>query len=96
MTDAVDSQQAGADAILNGDTVIVLFIEEASRNIFSTHDLGGWQPAEEQVGDILGSWVRGSVYTRKDGRTVYGYIYDAGSYGGAGMNRYGELVLDSR
>jgi hypothetical protein len=24
---------------------------------------------------------------------VYGYVYDAGSNGGSGMNRFGELVL---
>jgi hypothetical protein len=95
-TDAVDSQQAGADAILKGGTVYVLFIEESSRGIFSIHDNGGWQQAKPQVVNILGSWVRGNVYIRKDGMMVYGYIYDAGSYGGAGMNKFGELVLNGR
>lgn len=94
VTDAVDSQQAGADAILEGETVHVLFIDETSRSIFSTNDNGGWQSARPQVENILGSWVRGNVYTRKDGVRVYGYIYDAGSDGGAGMNRYKELVLN--
>jgi hypothetical protein len=93
VTDAVDSQQPGADATLDGETVYVLFIEESSQSIFSTHDNGGWQPAKLQVDNILGSWVRGNVYIRKDGVRVYGYIYDAGSDGGAGMNRFGELVL---
>ena len=96
VTDAVDSQQAGADAILEGDTVHVLFIEESSRSIFSVHDNGGWQHAKPQVENILGSWVRGNVYTRNDGVRVYGYIYDAGSDGGAGMNRYDELVLNGK
>ncbi len=96
VTDAVDSQQPGADAVLDGDTVHVLFIEESSRDIFSTHDKGGWQPPRLEVGNILGSWVRGNVYTRKDGSKVYGYVYDAGSDGGAGMNRFGELVLGGR
>ena len=96
VTDAVDSQQAGADAILDGDTVHVLFIGESSRSIFSIHDKDGWQPAMPQVENILGSWVRGNVYTREDGVRVYGYIYDAGSDGGAGMNRFGELVLNDR
>jgi hypothetical protein len=27
---------------------------------------------------------------------VYGYIYDAGSGGGAGMNRFGELILNAQ
>jgi hypothetical protein len=96
VTDAVDSQQAGADATLEDETVHVLFIEESSRSIFSIHDNGGWQNAKPQVENILGSWVRGNVYTRKDGLEVYGYVYDAGSYGGAGMNRFGELVLNDR
>jgi hypothetical protein len=91
--DAVDSQQPGADAVLDGRTVRVLFIEQSSRGIFSTHDEGGWQPSTLRVGDILGSWVRGNVFTRKDGVKVYGFVYDAGSDGGAGMNRYGEIVL---
>lgn len=90
---AVDSQQPGADAVLDGPTVRVLFIDQVTRQIFSTDDSGGWQPATLQVEKILGSWVRGNVYTRPDGVRVYGYIYDAGSDGGAGMNRFGELVL---
>jgi hypothetical protein len=96
ITDAVDSQQAGADAFLDGETVHVLFIDESSRSIFSTDDNGGWQPEELRVGNINGSWVRGSIYTRKDGKRVYGYIYDAGSDGGSGMNRFGEMVLNSK
>lgn len=93
---AVDSQQPGADAVLDGGTVHVLFIEQSSRSLFSTSDAGGWRPAALRVGGIFGSWVRGNVYTRRDGVRVYGYIYDAGSDGGAGMNRFGELVLDGR
>ncbi len=96
VTDAVDSQQAGADAVLDGATVHVLFIEESSHSIYTTHDSGGWQPPTLLVDKILGSWVRGSVYTRKDGVRVYGYVYDAGSDGGAGMNRFGELVLKEK
>lgn len=94
--DAVDSQQPGADAVLDGKRVRVMFIEQSSRRIFSTHDAGGWQSSILQVDDILGSWVRGSVYTRRDGVKVYGYVYDAGSDGGAGMNRFGEIVLSGR
>jgi hypothetical protein len=36
------------------------------------------------------------VYTRKDGARVYGCVYDAGSDGGAGMNRFVEFVLSSQ
>jgi hypothetical protein len=94
--DAVDSQQPAADAALDGETVRVLFVEDPSRRIFSTHDSGGWQPSILRVDNILGSWIRGTVYTRPDGRKVYGYIYDAGSEGGAGMNRFDEVVLTER
>ncbi len=90
---AVDSQQPGADAVLDDQTVHVLFIDEATRSIFSTNDSAGWQAPLLQVDRILGSWVRGNIYTRKDGAKVYGYVYDAGSDGGAGMNRFGEYVV---
>jgi hypothetical protein len=93
---AVDSQQPAADAVADGSTVRVLFIEPTSRSIFSTHDRGGWQPSVRRVDGILGSWVRGNIYPRRDGVRVYGYIYDAGSDGGAGMNRCAEIVLDER
>jgi hypothetical protein len=96
ITDAVDSQQPGADAVLDGRTVHVLLIAQSSRSIFSTHDRGGWQPPALRVDNILGSWIRGNVYTRKDGARVYGYIYDAGSDGGAGMNRFAEVVLSGQ
>jgi hypothetical protein len=94
--DAVDSQQPAADAALDGMTVRVLFVEQTSRSIFSTHDDGGWQPSTLRIDSILGSWIRGNVYTRSEGRKVHGYIYDAGSDGGAGMNRFGEIVLTVR
>ncbi len=90
----VDSQQAGADAVADGGTVHVLFIDEADGSIYSTNDSGGWQPATLQVDGIDAAWVRGNVYRRADGAKVYGYVYDAGSNGGAGFNRYGELPLD--
>ena len=93
VTDAVDSQQAGADAVLDGVTVNVLLIDVSSQSISSTNDKNCWQSTKLQVDNIKGSWVRGNVYTRKDGVKVYGYIYDAGSDGGAGMNRFNELIL---
>ena len=93
VTDAVDSQQPGADAVGDRGTVHLLFIEQTSRSIFSTQDTKGWQPSTLRIDNILGSWVRGNVYTRPDGRRVYGYVYDAGSHGGAGMNRFAEIIL---
>jgi hypothetical protein len=96
--DAVDSQQPAADAFADGATIHVLFVDESTRSLFSTRDSGRgqWQPPKREVGDIQGSWVRGTIYTRPDGTRVYGYIYDAGSKGGAGMNRFGEVVLNRR
>jgi hypothetical protein len=94
--DAVDSQQPAADAVVDGETVRVLFVEQSSRSIFSTHDHTGWQPSTLRVDNILGSWIRGNVYTRPDGKKVHGFIYDAGSDGGAGMNRFGEIALSGR
>ena len=88
---AVDSQQPGADAVLDGTTVHVLFIEEQSRAIFRTNDKSGWRPAKLVVDNILGSWVRGNTYARDDGTRVYGFVYDAGSYGGTGLNRFLEV-----
>jgi hypothetical protein len=96
ITDAVDSQQPGADVVLDGNMVHVSFIEQSSRSIFSTHDGGGWQGSTLRVDRILGSWLRGNVYTRKDGTRVYGFIYDAGSDGGAGMNRFSGINLGVR
>lgn len=93
---AVDSQQPGADVVADGETLHVLFIDQATRSIYSTSNAGGWQKSVLRVDKILGSWVRGNIYTRKDGSKVYGYIYDAGSDGGAGMNRFGEVVLTTR
>ncbi|MDA1068570.1 MAG: sialidase family protein [Verrucomicrobia bacterium] len=95
VTDAVDSQQPGADFVTDGGVLHVFFIDEDSRSIFATRgDAGGWQPAKLQVGNILGSWVRGNVYVRPDGVKVYGFVYDAGSDGGAGLNRFAEVELD--
>jgi hypothetical protein len=98
ITNAVDSQQPAADVVvdLETETVHVLFVEESTRSLFHTHDRGGWNEARVQVDGILGSWVRGQILTRRDGARVYGYVYDAGSFGGAGMNRYGEVPLGDR
>jgi hypothetical protein len=95
---AVDSQQAGADAIADGDDVHVLFIERGSGSIYYTRrDVeGGWLPSIRQVDGIRGSWVRGALLSRGTGPRAYGYVYDAGSSGGGGMNRFSQVLLEAR
>ena len=90
----VDSDQTGADAIAWGDSVHVLFIEADSGDLFHTWRQADshWQEAERLVDDATVQWVRGAVVETADG-PVYGYVYDAGSDGGSGMNRYGEVAL---
>lgn len=91
---AVDSQQPAADVVLDGEQLLVAFVEAGSRSIFTTRDGGGWQPSTLRVDRILGTWIRGQVYRRPDGVKVYAFVYDAGSDGGAGMNRFGSVILD--
>lgn len=94
---AVDADQTGADAIADGTTVHVLYIEEDSRHIFhtSTDGDGSWSPVSLQVEDVDAQWVRGTVLDRGESGKVLGYVYDAGSNGGSGMNRYEEISLDN-
>lgn len=96
---AVDSDQTGADAIAAGGSVHVLFIEENTGSIYHTRsdERGDWTPATLQVDGITGQWVRGRPLRRgADTPSVYGFVYDAGSNGGSGMNWYGEVPLDDR
>lgn len=93
---AVDSDQAGADAIADGSAVHVLFIEEDSGSIFHTRSAedGSFGPATLEVGDIRGQWVRGAPVTLDNGERRYGYVYDAGSDGGSGPVWYADLPLE--
>ncbi len=95
---AVDSDQTGADAIADGTNVHVLFIEEGSGSIFHTfrNEGGDWQPSELVVNDVQAQWIRGSLLTRSNREGVYGFVYDAGSNGGTGMNKFGVVPIDSR
>lgn len=97
ITDAVDSQQPAADLVLDGTTLHALFIDPETRSIHHTcrslAEGSTWRASRVVVDGILGSWVRGNVHTRRDGTRVYGFVYDAGSFGGAGMNRYGEIDI---
>ena len=93
---SVDSDQTGADAIADGNTVHVLFIEEESRIIFHTYSesAGNWTPATPQVEDVNAQWVRGAQLARGGKGSVYGYVYDAGADGGSGKSRYGNVKLE--
>ncbi len=95
---AVDSDQAGADAIAHGGAIHVLFIEQGTGRIFYTRsdEAGVWQPATLQEDGINAQWIRGMPITRRDGTSVYGYVYDAGSDGGSGMNRFAWVPLGGR
>ena len=95
---AVDSDQTGADAVSYGREVHVLFIEQGTGSIFHTYSdaSGMWQSAERVVDGVEAQWVRGTVLTQDDGGDVYGFVYDAGSQGGSGLNRYAEVPLEGR
>lgn len=95
VTNAADSEQAGADAVAFGSSVQVLFIEDGTGRIYHTYrEAGGnWQEATLEVDEVDALWVRGQVIKKSDSGAIYGYVYDAGSYGGSGMNRYGEIQI---
>jgi hypothetical protein len=59
---AVDSDQAGADAIADGSAVHVLLVEEGSGSIFHTYSgaIGRWSEPVLQVEGIDGPWIRGA------------------------------------
>lgn len=92
---AVDADQTGADAVAWRDSVHLLFIDQGTGHLFHTRrdGDGSWQEAEPVVDNAMVQWVRGAVLETDDG-PVYGFVYDAGSDGGSGMNRYDEVTLD--
>ncbi|NDY95654.1 hypothetical protein [Wenzhouxiangella limi] len=91
---SVDSDQVGADAIVIGDTLHVLLIEEGSGELFHvTRRADGWEEVGVVVGDEEVQWVRGSRVALSDGGLAYGYVYDGGADGGSGKNRYGQIVI---
>ncbi|NKI34160.1 hypothetical protein HFP89_03140 [Wenzhouxiangella sp. XN79A] len=91
---AVDSDQVGADAVADGDTVHLLFIEDGTGRLFhSARSSGDWTEPRVVVTDADVQWVRGSIIEAADGERVYGFVYDAGSNGGSGRNRFATLSL---
>lgn len=92
----VDSDQTGADAIAHDGAVHCLFIDAASERLFHTMRARGadtWTTPLPLGDDQPVQWVRGSVIRKSDGSRVYGYVIDAGAFGGSGKNRYRELPL---
>jgi hypothetical protein len=93
---AVDSDQVGADAVAIGTSVHVLFIEAGTGRLYHTSSprRGEWRTATVQVDSVDAQWVRGQpVSKRASAPTAYGYVYDAGSDGGSGMNWYREVPV---
>jgi len=90
ITNAVDSDQVGADLIGYGSSLHLLFIEAHSRSIFySQSDQPGiWSEPQPVVEGIEGAWLRGSIHVDAAGEPVYGFVFDGGSRGGSGFNRY--------
>jgi hypothetical protein len=91
-----DSEQVGADLVVHNGAAHVVFIDEATRDLWFTSrtDPGGWTPARPVVDGLDAQWVRGRVLLDASGSEVYGFVYDAGSDGGSGMNRFGSIALD--
>lgn len=94
--EAADSQQPGADVVAVGEQLHVLFSADDDRLLYHTHDAGeGWQPSALLVDDVQIEWVRGAAHQQPDGSWLYQFVYDAGSGGGAGMIRFGQLVIEN-
>jgi len=91
---AVDSDQAGADAVADGETIHVLFIEADTGSLFHAAGIGGnWGQAEPVVTGARVQWVRGTIIDLPAGGRAYGFVYDAGSNGGSGMNKFRKVTL---
>lgn len=100
VTNPVDSGQVAADAVAHDNRVFVTFISEENCNIYiSTVQINEGLAVEAPqikriVADIDGSWVRGQVLLNQSLTPVYGLVYDAGSLGGSGFNKYIEIPLN--
>lgn len=90
VTNAVDSDQAGADVVVHGNEIYVAFIAEDNRDIYLSvmNGFGKTPSIVRLIPDIEGSWVRGNILKSQQNFPYYGIIYDAGSMGGSGFNRF--------
>lgn len=95
VTNAVDAEQVAADLVVHNGNLHLLFIEEQSRSIYYTRSTepGVWSEPEAVIENVDAAWVRGSVHLDASGEPVYGFVFDAGSTGGSGFNRYFSLPL---
>jgi hypothetical protein len=91
-----DSDQVGADLVVHDGVVHVVFIDEESGDLWHTSSPapGAWTPARPVIRAIDAQWVRGRIVRDGSGSAVYGIVYDAGSDGGSGMNRYATIALE--
>lgn len=90
VTNAVDSDQAGADVVAFGNQLWIAFIAQDDRDLYLSvvEDSQPVSAATRIVSKIDGSWVRGQMLDRQTDSPGYGLIYDAGSQGGSGYNRF--------
>lgn len=90
VTNAVDSDQTGADAIAFGNDIWICYIDENNRDLYlSKITSESPEPLIQRiVCDIDGSWVRGQLLKKQSDSPTYGIIYDAGSKGGSGYNKF--------
>jgi len=84
---AVDSDQTCADLVVQNDALHLFYVPEDSHDLFYTTWTrpDNWSKPISIVQGIEGSWIRAN--SLEDGHI--GFVYDAGSQGGSGMNRYG-------
>lgn len=94
--EAADSQQPGADLVVAGNSLHVLFIDNETHQLYSTSDQQGWGPAVLRVKNVRADWVRGMAHPSPNSGYTLRYVYDAGSGGGAGLNRYGEFTIEAK
>jgi hypothetical protein len=88
---AVDSDQTGADLVAHMGGLHLFFIEGQSRSLFYTRSVasGAWSNPVPLIEGIQGSWIRANGL----GEEGIGFVYDAGSKGGSGMNRFGKVPV---
>ncbi|OAB61390.1 hypothetical protein AY599_24645 [Leptolyngbya valderiana BDU 20041] len=93
---AVDSDQVGADVVTVDEALHVLFIEAGTGVLFHVVGVDGhWSPPRAVVTGANVQWVRGQVLQSNEGLRSYGFVYDAGSNGGSGRNRFMTIPLQS-